>query len=182
MLRFCAFLLLCTIATSLQALTISAGSEHSVILRFDTLMVSWGGNSSGQLGYEAYGHQSSPTSTSFSFVPISAGGSSTIALKDDGSLWGWGDYQNTGLFFNSHEPTRIGTGLYEKISTGINHTLAIDLDGHIWAWGNNTYGQLGDGSTESRPDPIQIGDQKFKDISAGRNYSLAIDVNGNLWA
>lgn len=182
MLQFCALILLCTITTSLQAQTISAGSEHSVILRFDTLMVSWGGNSSGQLGYEAYGHQSSPTSTSFSFVSISAGGSSTIALKDDGSLWGWGDYQNTGLFFNSHEPTRIGTGLYEKISAGINHTLAIDLDGHIWAWGNNTYGQLGDGSTESRPDPIQIGDQKFKDISAGRNYSLAIDVNGNLWA
>ncbi|MCH8494816.1 MAG: T9SS type A sorting domain-containing protein [Balneolales bacterium] len=182
MLRFCALLLLCTITTSLQAQTISAGSDNSVILRFDTLMVSWGNNTSGKLGIESSGSYLEPISTPYSFVSISTGNSSTIALKEDGSLWGWGDYQNTGTFLTSHEPTQIGTRLYKKISTVRNHSLAIDLDGHVWAWGNNTFGQVGDGSTELRPDPVQIGDQIFIEISAGHEHSLAIDENGHLWS
>lgn len=60
--------------------------------------------------------------------------------------------------------------------------MAIDLDGHVWAWGNNSFGQVGDGSTELRPDPVQIGDKKYIEISAGHEHSLAIDENGHLWS
>ena len=36
------------------------------------------------------------------------------------------------------------------ISAGNNHTMAIKSDGTLWSWGDNSYGQLGDGTTESR--------------------------------
>jgi alpha-tubulin suppressor-like RCC1 family protein len=29
-------------------------------------------------------------------------------------------------------------------------------DGSFWAWGNNTYGQVGDGTTINRNTPIKI--------------------------
>jgi alpha-tubulin suppressor-like RCC1 family protein len=35
----------------------------------------------------------------------------------------------------------------KQITTGLNHTVVVKTDGTLWAWGNNTYGQLGDGST-----------------------------------
>ena len=42
------------------------------------------------------------------------------------------------------------------IAVGTNHSLAIKDDGSLWAWGSNYYGQLGDGTTESRYTPIKI--------------------------
>ena len=71
---------------------------------------------------------------------------------------------------------------YVKVSAGENYSLAIDEEGNLWAWGDNSGGQLGDGTKETRTSPIQIkSGTKFKEISAGENYSLAIDEEGNLW-
>ncbi|MFN7044421.1 MAG: LamG-like jellyroll fold domain-containing protein [Flavobacterium sp.] len=73
---------------------------------------------------------------------------------------------------------------WAKISSGHgNHTLAIKLDGTLWAWGDNTYGQLGDGTTIDKSIPTQIGtDTNWSEISAGENHSLALKSNGTLWA
>ena len=35
------------------------------------------------------------------------------------------------------------------IAAGNDHSLALKSDGTVWAWGNNSYGQLGVGSTTS---------------------------------
>jgi alpha-tubulin suppressor-like RCC1 family protein len=34
------------------------------------------------------------------------------------------------------------------MSAGWDHSLALKTDGTVWAWGDNTYDQLGVGSTE----------------------------------
>jgi len=34
--------------------------------------------------------------------------------------------------------------------------FVIKTDGTLWAWGNNEFGQLGDGTTETRLSPVQI--------------------------
>ena len=40
--------------------------------------------------------------------------------------------------------------------TGAGWTAVLRSDGTVWAWGNNTYGQLGDGTTTSRTMPTQV--------------------------
>ncbi|MBF0371605.1 MAG: hypothetical protein HQL52_19385 [Magnetococcales bacterium] len=57
------------------------------------------------------------------------------------------------------------------------------MDGTVWAWGDNSYGQLGDGTTEDRFQPVQVSDfQDVKQIATGGSHSFAIKSDGNLWA
>jgi alpha-tubulin suppressor-like RCC1 family protein len=65
--------------------------------------------------------------------------------------------------------------------------MASDTEGGYggipWAWGRNTSGQLGDGSTTSRPAPIQVSDLNDATALAGGEYfSLALKSDGTVWA
>ena len=75
------------------------------------------------------------------------------------------------------------TYCFEKVSGGLDYTIAIKSDGTLWAWGNNTYGQLGDGTTIDKLTPVQIGTSSdWTDISCGLNHNMALKANGTLWS
>ncbi len=64
-----------------------------------------------------------------------------------------------------------------------HHTIYRKGDGTLWGWGQNTYGQLGDGTTVDKFSPVQIGiDTDWKLVSAGQTHTLAIKEDGTLWA
>ena len=76
-----------------------------------------------------------------------------------------------------------GERIFIKISAGLSHTLGIKSDGSLWAWGDNTFGELGNGTTISTTIPIRIGtESNWADIAAGEYHSLAVKSNGTLWA
>jgi alpha-tubulin suppressor-like RCC1 family protein len=53
----------------------------------------------------------------------------------------------------------------------------------VWAWGNNTYGQLGNGTTTSTTTPVQVsGLSGVIAITAGSNFNLALKSDGTVWA
>lgn len=94
-------------------------------------------------------------------VAISAGANHNLALKEDGSLWTWGDNQFGQLGVGkspaalpySRTPVLISrpSGLppevkFISIAAGGYHTLARASDGSLWAWGRNQEGQLGNGT------------------------------------
>jgi alpha-tubulin suppressor-like RCC1 family protein len=63
------------------------------------------------------------------------------------------------------------------------HSVGIQSNGTLWAWGNNSYGQLGDGTTNNKLVPTQIGtDTDWAYVTAGTNATYAIKQNGTLWA
>jgi hypothetical protein len=63
---------------------------------------------------------------------IASGAYHDIALKEDGSVVGWGDYNSLGTQNLSH---------VIAIAAGAGHNLALKDDGTVVAWGTNFAGQ-----------------------------------------
>jgi len=65
---------------------------------------------------------------------IAAGSSHSLALKDDGTVVGWGS--------NVDGQITIPTGLtgVTAISAGLRHSMALKSDGTVVAWGHNSNG------------------------------------------
>jgi alpha-tubulin suppressor-like RCC1 family protein len=122
-------------------------------------------------------------------VSISKIGSAgfTMALKDDGTLWSWGNNSAGQLGDGSYDsrrlaPLQIGAG-FQSVSVGANHTEAIKGDGTLWAWGWNAFGKLGDGTTHSTRLLVQVGtDADWLSVAAGGGHTVAIKKGGTLWA
>ncbi|MCL1808830.1 MAG: hypothetical protein FWG42_03565, partial [Clostridiales bacterium] len=119
---------------------------------------------------------------------FSAGYQYSLALKDDNSLWSWGnnDFGQLGNGTNTSRsvPAKVGTANdWGAVSAGGSHSIAIKTDGSLWAWGANTYGQLGDGTRTNRNAPVRIGlDNDWVAVSASDKHTVALKKDGSLWA
>ena len=77
----------------------------------------------------------------------------------------------------------ITVNAWAAVSCGQFHTMALKTDGTLWAWGDNSYGQLGLGSTAQKNSPTQVDPgSTWKAVSCGQDFTLAIKSNGTLWA
>lgn len=126
-------------------------------------------------------------------VSLSAGGNHSCALTDSGRAFCWGSNQFGQLgdgSDNAHSwvPVRVQTrgvpGLRPNnvvsISAGTGHTCALNDRGRAYCWGDNRWGQLGDGTTESRniPVPVDTGTTGF----TGRNLAAIAPGGGHTCA
>jgi alpha-tubulin suppressor-like RCC1 family protein len=152
---------------------ISAGSYHSVGIKSNGSLWSWGfnGNPSttgGMLGIGTEGQDTrvnTPTrigdENDWNYLSLGAA-YHTFAMKTNGQLWGWGRNGDDGLLGenrieNRLAPVRIGNDNWMVVSVSSYHSLGMKSDGTIWAWGQNSQGQLGDGSnTERSLSPVQV--------------------------
>lgn len=79
-----------------------------------------------------------------------------VYLKKDGSVWVTGYAEGAASESGGWKPpTKMMDGAAE-IAAGEYHSLVLKKDGTLWAWGKNQYGQLGDGTTETRLAPVQV--------------------------
>ncbi|MDR3578342.1 MAG: dockerin type I domain-containing protein [Oryzomonas sp.] len=74
-----------------------------------------------------------------------------------------------------------------QVSAGSYHTLALRSDGTVWAWGDNTYDQLGQGTSstlENSTKPVAVTGLTgtFTAVAAGDEHSLALKSDGTVWA
>lgn len=110
-----------------------------------------------------------------------------VAIRDDGTLWGWGKNEDGRVGDGTEEektsPVRIGSGSeWVAVSASAKHSLALRSDGSIWAWGANEAGQLGFSDLQPRLTPTPLpGNSEWKAISAGGSQTLAIQQDGTLW-
>jgi len=186
---------------------ISSGYDHTITLKGDGTVWTWGNNDYGQLGDGTAGLTArrlkpvqvvGPSSGFLTGVTaISSGGNHTIALKGDGTVWTWG-YNGYGQLgdtttTNRSRPVQVlgpGTGFLTGI-TAIEgrqyHTVALKGDGTVWTWGDNTYGQLGDGTTTRRLKPVQVVGSStgfltgITAVSGGAYHVIALKGDGTVW-
>ena len=120
---------------------------------------------------------------------INAGGNHACAILDDDSLvcWGEGTYGQLGNGDTSNHDTPIsvnlGTNTAKAVSAGNQSTCAILDDDSLKCWGRNSFGQLGDGSTDNRDSPVSVGLGAGKTAMAldhGDAHACAILNDGNL--
>lgn len=110
------------------------------------------------------------------------------AIRDDGTLWTWGNggsgQLGLGIFATYQQPRQVGTATYwSSVHLGNAFTLALSQTGILLAWGSNSSGQLGDGTTTTRTAPVVIAaGQTWANVSGGSSHSLGVSTNGTLWA
>lgn len=196
------------------AVDISAGAEHShfivqtTITNFSNssagapkgskLLFAAGRNNVGQLGDNSTINRSSPRQigSDTTWKMVSCGYDHTMAIKDDGTLWGWGSdfYGQTGTQWGSYrsspaQVTNSGTN-WLLVSAGYQYTMGIKTDGTLWGWGSNNWGELG--QREFFPpfgynvnSPVQVGtNTNWITVQACLNPSAvtsAIKTDGTAW-
>jgi hypothetical protein len=165
--------------------TVSARGDHTVAVKTDGTLWTWGANGSGQLGEGTNTGRSSPGTVAgggTTWCAASAGCSNTAAIKTDGTLWTWGCNTTTGQLgdgttTNRSSPvTTAGGGTtWCAASVGRDHTAAVKTDGTLWTWGGNNAGQLGNGTATSRSSPGTVagGGTTWRAVDAGFCYTVA---------
>ena len=82
----------------------------------------------------------------------------------------------------------IGTSLpgsAASVASGSFHNLAVRGDGTVWAWGRNSFGALGNGTTNqtANPLPVQVSNMSGAvAVAAGGYFSMALKSDGTVWA
>jgi alpha-tubulin suppressor-like RCC1 family protein len=68
------------------------------------------------------------------------------------------------------------------ISSGAGSSYALLSDGRLWAWGQNSFGELGDGTTVGRATPGPVLElQNVLSVAGSGHHILAIDRQGIPW-
>ena len=69
-----------------------------------------------------------------------------------------------------------------QVTVGWRHTCALLGNKRIKCWGDNSYGQLGNGSTDDSATPEDVADlSDIVYIAAGDSHTCAIDGNNGVW-
>ena len=176
----------------------------------DHTLWSWGYNSgTGAVGDNSRVNRSSPVQLGSSYwIDIYNAGAAFYggaAIKENGTLWAWGDNWQGQLGQNTNggdwpawsgaisSPVQIGsdttwgegtTSLGNKthLSVGYAGVGCIKTDGTLWMWGNNPGGKLGQNDTASRSSPAQVPGTTWKQIVVSYYSAFAIKTDGTLWS
>ncbi len=190
-----------------DVVAIAVGDIHSIALKSDGTVWTWGGNLFGELGVVG-GNSSIPVQVVgvgghgflTGVVAIAAGSEHSLALRSDGTVWAWGYNADNQLGVtgpDSFTPVQVTPlpGIV-AITAGDLHSVALSSDGTVWAWGWNGEGELGMGQPGngtvqypySTPTPQHVVDgmggsfSGVMAISSYETHTLALKSDGTVWA
>ena len=183
-------LFLSTISTSGQCWkSISVGELHTVGIKVDNTLWSFGnGGDWGRLGAGDITQLLVPTkiSTSQDWREVSGSDFHNLAIKNNGTLWSWGNNSSGQLGNNSsitkYSPTQIGNSQWKTVRAGTNHSVGIKIDGTLWAWGENEDASIGDGTFVDRFVPTLISSNtNWATVDCNLSRNIAVKTDGTLW-
>jgi alpha-tubulin suppressor-like RCC1 family protein len=137
----------------------------------DGTMWAWGTNGSGRLGLGDTSQRNSPvqvgslTNWGLEKDQLSGGQDFTLAIKQDGTMWAWGNNSKgqlgQGNTTNQSSPVQVGSASnWAKVGGGHNSAYAINTSGELYVWGYNSYssqvGHLGLDDNTNRSTPVLV--------------------------
>ncbi len=179
-----------SLPTGITVTAIAAGQFHDLALTSTGTIYGWGYDGDGQLGD---GKRTTPATPVTAAMPagvhataIAAGGYHSLAAGSDGNLYSFG-YNNDGQLGtgekNLHaKPTEVlmpaGVSAV-ALAAGLYHSVVVGSDGKVYAWGDNTYGELGNGTTTSTTSPVVSSLTRTPSaIAAGEYFTSALLPGG----
>lgn len=172
--------------------SIATGDKHTIAIKSDGTLWGWGYNGFYSLGLGKGSGEDKKTPTLISsdnnWKVVEAGYNNSLAIKENGSLWGWGNNLNGSVgngLYPIEKPKQIGKDTnWVSVATGYWHSLGVKADGTLWTWGSNGFGQLGDNGVKKYTTvPIQVGsEKKWKSVAAGTWHATASKTNDTIWA
>ena len=192
---------------------VATGATHSCAIRDDGTLWCWGAGPDGRLGLgDDVENSGEPTRVGEDddWTSVTSGDFYTCAIRDDSSLWCWG--QNTwgqlgdGTNDQASTPQPVaGERQWKSVEAGQKTTCAIADDATLWCWGEDENGQLGIGEQDYHRDPqtdedddgrraqrvspgeypnepTQVGEASdWELIAAGRDHICGIRQDQSLW-
>ncbi|ENN82271.1 secretion-regulating guanine nucleotide exchange factor [Dendroctonus ponderosae] len=164
-----------------DVISVASGQNHTLALRENGTVLSWGENKFGQLGI-------APNVAS-SFIPLEvfcleglenvyAGWTHSAAITRNGEVYTWGrdTYGQLGSPRDvPSKPEKIRTlDKVRQLSLGSEHNLAVTTDNKLYTWGWNEHGGCGTGDKKEVRTPTQILDN--------RSVRLAFACTGSSFA
>lgn len=178
---------------SLKAISMSLGSDFTVVIKNDGTLWGSGDNTSGQLGLgnntstPIFKQESSGNST---WEDVRCGGGFTIARRSNGTLWGSGHNEDgelgIGNFDNKNVFTQESTSAMDwaDFDASTNSTLAIKSDNNLFATGLDDHNVLAryneTGSINTFQHSYQPSDAVIA-ADAGDEFMMFIKDGGTLW-
>lgn len=189
------------VATTLRLRSMDAGALHTCADSLGGQLHCWGSNEYGQLGDGTFADRRNPVRVGMTKKFSPAVGGSSISL---------GAFHGCGLNLGAHlaggrawcvgrnDGGQLGDGTavqrptlvavqdghrFLAISAGANHTCGI-LSGSrtLLCWGNNSSGQLGDGTAQTRLTPTPVTSVvRFAVVAAGTEHTCAVSVDGEAY-
>jgi alpha-tubulin suppressor-like RCC1 family protein len=121
----------------------------------------------------------------FDFQYSSSRDGHVAAIRDDGTLWGWGygsanNENGTATGVDETSPKQLlpaASGTFTKVSLGSVHGYAIDSSGNLWFWGSDGQGGI-DGNnlnqTELQPPRLANNTLNWLEIKGGNACGIGI--------
>ena len=167
----------------------ACGSGHTVAVKTDGTLYTWGDNSRSQLGAvslnsEVPGQVGADTTWSY----VVAGKYHSLAVTTDYKLYAWGANESgqlgNGLTADLAAPAQIVSALsFVLPAAGDQSSAALDYTtGVVKTFGRNIDGQLGDGTVQQLLAPDSRISSTWKKFASGGSHVLAIDNAGKLWS
>ncbi len=168
-------------------------SVHSLAIKTNGTLWTWGHNNYGQIGNGNTVNQLSPyqVGTDTDWVEVGNGVASSYAIKANGTLWSWGrnEYGQLGNgTYNNMSILQMGTDTdWAKIKSNTYSCIALKTNGTLWSWGKNNQGELGIGEiggvdTNGVPfgnknTPQQIGNaSNWVKIAVANGFAMAVKM------
>jgi alpha-tubulin suppressor-like RCC1 family protein len=178
---------------------LEAGTDQTCGITPQGVMYCWGNNSHGQLGTATNNNTSLPNPTptpvdgSLTFVAVGAGTAHTCGVATGGVVYCWGDNSNGQLGnangigegnFAQPTPTAVqGAPALASLAAGGHYTCGLTPTGAAWCWGDNTVGELGAETPDTRyPTPVAVGGGlSFVSLGAGGGHTCGLISGGTAY-